>query len=63
MQAELIEVTREQAFEAFPNFAVYYRLPQDDNLYIRCWWEQIGGRFHAFPYEEGIRYYLKTKVR
>lgn len=58
----MVEVTKEQAFEVFPNRCVYWREPNDPPetpLHQRAWWSQIGTKFHVFPEGEGFIYYLK----
>ena len=56
----LVEISKELAFEKFPNRAIYYKKPNDDNLYFRCWWHEVNGHFHEFPHGENYKYFINT---
>ena len=58
------EVSREKAFEAFPNFCIYWREPNEQvntSLHFRAWWHEINGKFHVFPEGKDFRYFMKKK--
>lgn len=55
---ELTEVNREQAEQAFPNFAVYYLDSENQEIKCRCWHDAVGTAYHQFP--ESNQYWLKS---
>ncbi len=54
---ELVPVTREQAFKAFGNYTVWFKVKPDDEPQCRAWWNTVNGNLHQFP-EEGTEFFL-----
>ena len=54
---ELIPVTREQAFEAFGNCSVWFKIEPEDEPQCRAWFHEINGHWHQFP-DEGTEFFL-----
>lgn len=59
-ESNLTEISKELAFEKFTNRTIYYKKPNDENLYFRCWWHIVDGHFYEFPNGNDFKYFLKV---
>lgn len=55
---QLEPISKEIAFAKFPNRTIYYKKPNDTNLYFRCWWHIVNNHFHEFPEGENYTYFI-----
>jgi len=58
----LTPISKDMAEEAFGNFGIYYNLPNDSTIHLRCWWNKIDGHWHQFPDYPDAQYFVMTET-
>ena len=59
---ELTPVSKELAEEAFGNFGIYYILPNNQTIHLRCYWDKVDNHWHQFPDYEDAQYFIRTET-